>query len=215
MSSQAGSSDSAITRLKRGDESALAPLFAAHRERLRRLVQFRLDRRLQRRLDASDVLQEAYLDARQRLRSFVDDSRMSLFVWLRCVTIQRLIDTHRRHLGAKMRDVRHELTINQHDFSATTSASMAAQLAGRLATPSQMAVQAELRQQLEEALKSMQPIDREILALRHFEELTNSEIAEVLAISPAAASNRYVRALARLRDILSRLPGFACETDLP
>jgi RNA polymerase sigma-70 factor (ECF subfamily) len=78
-----------------------------------------------------------------------------------------------------------------------------------------MAVQAELRQQLEEALKSMQPIDREILALRHFEELTNSEIAEVLAISPAAASNRYVRALARLRDILSRLPGFACETDLP
>jgi len=199
-----------IARLNAGDEHAFVELFSCHRDRLKRMLEFRMDRRLRGREDASDILQEVYIDAHQRMRHYLKRPELSFYIWLRQLTTQRLIDVHRRHLKAEMRDVKQEVSINRHN-AAATSASMAILLVAHLASPSQMAMQAELVTQIEEALDAMEPMDREVLALRHFEELRNSEVAEVLNLKEAAASNRYVRALSRLRDVLEEIPGFGDE----
>ena len=210
-------SDSALhtllQRLENGDETALGELFAVHRDRLWRMIHFRLDRRLCGRVDADDVLQEAYLDAAKRVQHFIRNPNMSFFVWLRQVAIQRMIDVHRRHLDAQMRDAKQEVPIHRGHPANATSASMASQLIGHLTSPSQRVLRAELLDQVEIALERMDAIDREVLALRHFEQLTNNEIAEVLGVTKAAASNRYVRALSRLRDVLAKVPGFFGEAD--
>lgn len=211
MLDDADNVDQLDSRLRDGDEQALAELFTMHRERLRRMVEFRMDRRLQGRVDASDIVQEAYIDASQRVRHYARKPEMSSFVWLRQIATQRLIDVHRRHLDAQMRDARQEVSIHRGDLAGTTSASIAAELAGQFASPSQLAIHAELLDQLEDALESMDPIDREVLALRHFEELTNNEVAQVLDITKSAASNRYVRALGRLKSVLEAIPGFFDE----
>lgn len=211
MFGDGGIPDELVARVQDGDEQALAELFSMHRERLRRMVEFRMDRRLQGRVDASDIVQEAYIDAAQRVHHYTKKPEMSFFVWLRQITTQRLIDVHRRHLDAKMRDARQEVSIHRGDLAATTSASIAAELMGQLVSPSQLAMRAELLDQLEDALDTMDPIDREVLALRHFEELTNNEVAQVLDITKSAASNRYVRALGRLKSVLEEIPGFFDE----
>ncbi len=202
-----------MVRLKGGDQQALAELFSRHRERLWRMVRFRLDPRLHGRVDADDILQEGYLAAAGRVQHFQEDSSTSFFVWLRMILSQTLIDVHRRHLGVQMRDAGREISIHGHRSLQATSVSLAAQLLGQFTSPSGAAARAEVAQQLEQAVDTMNPIDREVLALRHFEELTNSEVAEVLEIQPKAASIRYVRAIGRLKEILSRLPGFAEERD--
>jgi RNA polymerase sigma-70 factor (ECF subfamily) len=207
MSGDSGSHSELVERLRQGDRQALANLFSHYRERLKRMVALRMDRRLQGRTDPSDILQEAYIDAHQRVRHYLDKPRMSFFLWLRQVAMQRLIDVHRRHLGARMRDARQEVSLYRGDVSAVTSASMAVQLVGHLTSPSQHAARAELIDQVEDALQHMAPMDREVLVLRHFEELSNNDIAELLGITKAAASNRYVRALARLRAALAIVSG--------
>ena len=207
MSSNTISTTVLLDRLKGGDEGALAELFSAHRDRLKQIVSLRMDRRLQGRADASDVLQEAYLDARQRLHHYIEKPKMPFFVWLRQVTMQRLIDTHRHHLGARMRDARQEISMHHGAPNVASSISLAAQLVGHLTSPSQTVLRAELVDRVENSLQRMNPIDREVLVLRHFEELTNNEIAEILGITKAAASNRYVRALSRLRGALAAAPG--------
>jgi RNA polymerase sigma-70 factor (ECF subfamily) len=196
-----------VERLRRGDDQALAELFSHYRERLARLVHFRLSPRLYGRVDAEDVLQESYLAAAQRLRHFVDNPSGSFFVWLRLVVLQTLTDIQRQHLGAQMRDAHREVPLQNQPWGQTTSASLAAQLLGNLTSPSQAAMRAEMADRLEVALESMNPIDREVLALRHFEELSNQETAEVLGIEAKAASIRYVRAVKRLKEILSAMPG--------
>ncbi|MBN1442164.1 MAG: sigma-70 family RNA polymerase sigma factor [Planctomycetes bacterium] len=194
-------------RLREGDEECLAELFSRCRERLWRIVHFRLDARLRGRVDADDVLQEAYLNAAQRIRHSFTDSVDNFFLWLRLIVNQTLIDLHRRHLDAQARDAGREVALEAGSESRSTSVSVAFQLAGSLTSPSQAAMRAEAVRKLEEALDSMDPIDREVLALRHFEELSNSEVAAVLGIQQKAASIRYVRALDRLKRILSRVPG--------
>ena len=134
---------------------------------------------------------------------------MSIFVWLRLIVEQTLADTHRRHLGAQLRDAGREIRIDAGSHPHATSTSLAIQIAGSLTSPSQAAIRQETYRQLEEAVESMDPTDREVLALRHFEELSNGEVAEVLGIQEKAASIRYVRALRRLKGILTRLPGFS------
>jgi len=201
--------DEVSERVARGDEQALAELFSQHRDRLWRIVHFRMDHRLHGRVDADDVLQEAYLNAAQRIGHLVADSSTSQFVWLRLIVSQTLIDVHRRHLGVQMRDAGREISLDRAGRPQTTSMSLAACLLGRITSPSQAAVRAEMSAQLEAALESMDPIDREVLALRHFEELTNSEVAEVLTIQQKAASIRYVRAIQRLKTVLAQWPGFA------
>jgi RNA polymerase sigma-70 factor (ECF subfamily) len=153
-------------------------------------------------------LQEAYLDLARRAAEYFAESTMPFFLWLRLLTGQRLLAIHRQHFGAKMRNVGQEVALRNGAMPQATSASLAAQLLGRLTSPSLAAMRAEMQLRLQEALNSMDPIDREVLVLRHFEELTNIETAEVLGLQKTAASNRYVRALKRLRGILESIPGF-------
>ncbi len=196
-----------LRRVKEGDTQALAELFSMYRDRLWRIINFRLDARLLGRVDADDILQEAYLAAAQRIEHYLDDSTQTFFIWLRLIANQTLIDVHRRHLGAKMRDASRDMSIHAH-YAQATSMSIASQLLGNFTSPSQIAMRDEISLQLDKAIDSMEPIDREVLALRHFEELTNSEVAEVLGIQQKAASIRYVRALKRLKDVVNKLPGF-------
>jgi RNA polymerase sigma-70 factor (ECF subfamily) len=190
----------------RGEAESLGELLQAHRGRLHRMVALRLDRRLQGRIDPSDVIQEASLEAAQRLSEYVRNPAMPFFLWLRLITGQRLQILHRRHLGAQMRDAGREVAMCRGALPEATSVALAAQLLGHDTRPSEAAVRAERKNRLLEALDSMDPLDREALALRHFEQLTTAEAAQVLGISPAAAGKRYLRALERLRDLLTQGP---------
>jgi len=191
-----------------GDESALAALFDGHRERLRRMIRLRLDRRLSGRVDASDVLQEAYLDVRKRIAEYArDPAAMPFPLWLRLIAGQRLTDVHRYHLGAQIRDAGQEVALHRGPFPQASSISLAAQLLGQMTSASKAAIRAEHKLIVQEALNGMDPIDREVLALRHFEHLSNDETAQVLGLSKSAASNRYIRALKRLKEVLSSIPG--------
>lgn len=196
-----------VNLILQGDEGGLAELFAMYRDRLWRIINFRLDRRLRGRVDADDVLQEAYLNAAQRMNRFVHDASRSCFVWLRMIVSQTLIDVQRRHLGAQKRDARKDVSIHGGWESADTSACLAFHLMGTLTTPSSAAMRVELGEQIDAALGSMSDLDREILAVRHFEELTNREAALVLDVTEQAASIRYVRALGRLKDVMRAFLG--------
>ena len=195
-------------RLSEGDERALAELYSQHRARLWQIVQFRIDRRLAGRVDPEDILQEAYLDAAARITHFRQESPGSAFLWLRMIVTQTMTDVHRRHLGVQKRDARRDVSIQGSMPPDQTTASLASLLVGHLTSPSQAAMRAELSDQLTEAIAQMEPLDQEILVLRHFEELTNQEVAESLNIHANAASMRYVRAIKRLTKILSNF-----ETD--
>ena len=194
------------SRLSRADAGALGEVFAIHRPRLWRMVNFRLDRRMVGRIDPDDVLQEAYLAAMQRIEHYGGDGFHSPFLWLRMIVQQTLIDVHRRHLGAQARDAGREVPVFGA-YPQATSASLAIQLVGDWTSPSQAAARVEILDQVHAAIATMNPMDQEVLALRHFEELTNSEVAQTLGIEPKAASIRYVRALKRLKEILSAFPG--------
>ena len=197
-----------LQRAKAGDQQALAALFARYRDRLRRMVRLRLDRRIAGRIDASDVLQDAYLDVARRFPEYAASPTVPFYLWLRALTGQRLVDLHRRHLGAQMRDAGQEVSLYRGALPTASSASLAQQLLAGLTSPTQAAIRAEMQVRLQEALNCMDPIDREVVVLRHFEELTNVEAAEVLGIETSAASKRYIRAIRRLKAILDAVPGF-------
>src|SRR6516164_9148475 len=201
-----------LRRALAGDESALAALFDGYRDRLRRMIRLRLDRRLSGRVDSSDVLQEAYLDVRKRIAEYGrDPAAMPFHLWLRLVAGQRLTDIHRHHLGAQMRDAGMEVSLHRGPFPQADSISLAAQLLGKMTSASKAAIRAEHKLIVQDALNAMDPIDREVLALRHFEHLSNDETALVLGLSKSAASNRYIRAVRRLKEILSSIPGLKEE----
>lgn len=193
-----------VELVQAGDTKALGALLQRYRERLTRVVKFRLDPRLVGRIDPDDVVQESFLEALQRMPSYLADGRMPFFVWLRFLTVQRLIGLHRHHLQAQVRDADREISLVRGSLPGATSADLAARLLGNQTSPSQAVIRAEQKLKLEEALNGMEPLDREVLSLRHFEQLSNLETAEVLELNPTAASNRYVRAIKRLRSILDR-----------
>ena len=209
MANQAGDSDALLARATSGDERALAELFSNYRDRMKRMVKLRLDRRLSGRIDPSDVVQEAFLEASKRLPEYARKRDMPLLLWLRLVTGQKLTDLHRVHLGAKMRDAALEVSLYRGALPEASSVMLAGQLLGQLTSASRVAIRAEVRLQVQAALNSLEPLDREVLALRHFEQLNNEQTALALGIKKSAASNRYVRSLARLKEILSAIPGFA------
>lgn len=196
-----------IERIRAGEETALGEAFAHYRERLWRCAHFRMDKRLAGRVDADDILQESFLNSAQRIRHFPQDEEVSCFLWFRLIVQQTLIDVHRRHISAQRRDASRERSI-QAPAMAGTSVALAGHLLAGLTSPSGVAVKKENAYILERALESMNEIDREVLALRHFEELTNNEVAELLGITKKAASNRYARALVRLREIMEEIPEF-------
>jgi RNA polymerase sigma-70 factor (ECF subfamily) len=191
--------DELIERARGGDRIALADLFARHRGRLEALVALRLDPHLRGRLDAGDVLQEAWLDVGRRFDEWLAKPDMPLYLWIRFLTVQKLAELHRRH-GAKQRDARREVAL--HAGPSASTHSVAEHLAGSFSSPSQGLARQEVLARVTAALDALEEIDREVLVLRHFEELSNNEVAEVLGITKAGASNRYVRALKRLRAAL-------------
>jgi len=209
MTTFAADSAQLIRQAVAGDGDARDALFAQHRTQLKRLVRLRLHPRLSKRIDESDVVQEALLDAAQHVHEFRNDGSMPFFLWLRQITLHKLLDLHRRHLGAARRNVRLEVPLHGGLLPSATSASLAAQLLAGLASPSSAAAKAETQRLVQEALQSMDPIDREVLVLRHFERLNNCEAAQVLEIGASACSNRYVRALGRLKKIVKQIPGLS------
>ena len=197
--------DATVSRLRSEGQAALAELFGEHRDRLRRMVHVRLDRRVAGRVDPSDVLQDAFLEASRQLDGYLANLPMAPFVWLRLLTGQRLMATHRRHLGAQMRSAGREVPLRPRP--PVESESLSRCLAGRLTSPSRAAARQELQARLQELLDRLAPLDREVLSLRHFEELSNNEVAEELGVSKFTASKRYVRALERFKKALGEVSG--------
>jgi RNA polymerase sigma-70 factor (ECF subfamily) len=198
-----------VNRAADGDKQALNLLFDRFRDRLKRMVRLRLNPRLRSRLDESDVLQEAFLEMSKRLDEYLREPQIPFFIWLRHMTGLKLTELHRHHLGTQLRDAGRELSLHPGAMPAASSIALAEQLLGKLTSPTQAAVKAEMRIRLQEALNSMGEIDREILALRHFEQLTNKEAAEILGLSASTTSERHLNAIKRLRRILQQSPGFS------
>ncbi len=196
-----------------GDDHAMSTLFSGQREHLLRMVSLRMDRRLRGRIDPSDVIQEAFLVAARELPAYAANPAISFYAWLRWITGQRLIDQHRRHLGAQGRAVNREVSIYQGSFPEATNADLAAHLSARLSSPSQAAMRIERELQLQQALQSLEPLEREILALRHFEGLSNGAAAEILGLDKSATSKRYARALVKLKNVLIVTFGSAFNSD--
>ena len=197
-----------IHRAAGGDQQATSDLLSMHRDRLRKMVELRLDRRLAGRVDASDIVQEATMEAARRLPDYAKSPPMDFYLWLRQLAGQKLIDACRHHLGTQKRDARQEVSLYRGALPEATSAVLASRLLGRLTSPTQAAVRAETQIKVQEALNSLDVIDREVLVLRHFEHLTNRQAAEALGISKSAASKRYIAALRRLKEYLRTVPGF-------
>jgi len=207
MEDNSSASGRLIELARAGDAGALSELFSRHRERLRRMVQMRLDWRLHGRIDASDVIQEAYLEAARRLDSYFQEPEMPLFLWLRFLVGERLMILHRHHLGTKMRDARREVSLYRDALPEASSAALAAQLMGQHTSPTEAALCAERMLRLQDVVNRLEPLDREILSLRHFEQLSRSETARLLGIEEGAGAKRYIRALKRLKDTLAEMPG--------
>jgi RNA polymerase sigma-70 factor (ECF subfamily) len=207
MDKAPGEPNDLIETLRGGDRQALATLFERHRQQLRRMVELRMDPRLRSRIDASDVLQEAFLDVAHDLGAYLADPKVPTVLWMRLHVARRLTRLHRQHLGTQMRDAGQEVSLYQGTLPEASSAALASMLLGQLTSPTQAVQRAERMLQVQEALNSLDPIDREVLALRHFEQLSRAEAALVLGISQEAGAKRYFRALKRLKDVLATMPG--------
>jgi RNA polymerase sigma-70 factor (ECF subfamily) len=196
-----------LQRARLGDPGAFGDLLERHHERLRRMLAMRLDPRLRGRIDAEDVIQEAFLEATQRLPEYLAEPKMPFFLWLRFLAGQRLLLLHRHHLGVQGRDAQREVALPRASRPDASSISVAHSLIEHRTSPTQAAAREELRARVEEALAGMELIDREVLVLRQFEQLSNEEVALELGIDASAASKRFLRALRRLRTALQASPG--------
>jgi RNA polymerase sigma-70 factor (ECF subfamily) len=199
--------DCLLRRVAAGDQASWGVLLTRHEDRLRRMVAFRIDQRLQGRIDPQDVIQEAFLEATERRAEYFQNPSITFHLWMRGIVGNKLRELHRSHLGTKMRDAGREVSLYRGSMPEANSAALADQLLGHATRPSEAAIRAEVKIRLQEALNVMDPIDREVIALRHFEQLTPAETAHVLSIKEKAAGMRYLRALKRLKDILASLPG--------
>lgn len=197
-----------IEQLQSCREEALAELYQLVQERLRRVIDFRLDYRLAGRVSNSDVLQETYVRAAQRIDSYLQKPDMPFFVWLRLEANQRLQEIHRFHFGAEKRDIRREVKLKNKQDQGNTSVQLAAHIVAQMTSASGVFQKAQQIEALEKTLSEMNETDREVIALRHFEELSNIETAKVLGIAPEAASKRYIRALKRLKEIMQQHAAF-------
>ncbi|HKI37953.1 MAG TPA: sigma-70 family RNA polymerase sigma factor [Gemmataceae bacterium] len=192
-----------IRRAGQGDGRCLLELFARYRPRLKRMLKLRLDPRVQGRVDPSDLLQQAYLDIGRQLADYLRNPSLPFFLWLRQVAGQNLELAHRLHLGAEAAGAGREVSLYRGALPGASPTALAAQLLGRGSTADEAAARAGRKVRIQEALNGMDALDREVLTLRHFEQLTNAETALVLGLTESAACNHYVRALERLRGILS------------
>ena len=181
-----------------GDESQVAAVFWSYRDRLVKMVRYRLDSRLAGRIDPDDLLQEVWLDVRRRIDKYTSEPNVPFLLWLRQITAQVISSHHRHHLRTQKRDARREMSLPAEGNYFSGSVSIARHLVGSMSTPSRLVAKEELIEILIVTLNEMEEIDREIIVLRHFEELTNGEAAIELGIEPFTASKRYIRAMKRL-----------------
>jgi RNA polymerase sigma-70 factor (ECF subfamily) len=200
-----------LARAAAGDGTAWGALVTAHEERLTRMAAFRMDPRLRGRVDAADVVQEAFVEAAAHREAYFRSPTVPLFLWLRGVVSNKLLELHRHHLGTHKRDAKRERPLDARGMTDDTSAALLVHLTAGLTRPSVAAMRDEIKAQLAQALEGMDATDREVLAMRHFEQLSNAEAALVLGIQERAAAKRYLRALERLKRILSELPGGLSE----
>ncbi len=196
----------------RGNREAMNRLLESHRASLRQIVQMRLDRAIARRVDASDIVQDVLLEANDRLADYLANPRMPFHLWLRHMAKDRIIEMHRRHRGAKRRSLDREQGFGQAKYADQSSLDLAQQLVDGELTPAAENIRKELEQRFLTAVEQLEDDDRDIILMRHFEQLGNSEAAEALGLSPAAAGMRHLRALRKLRAILGERPSLNGET---
>ena len=184
-----------LSRARQGDQRALGDLFQTYFQRLYNIVRFRMDARIKRRVDPADIVQETFLEASKRFPQYIESSEMSFFSWLRFLAKQRLLQVHRFHLMAQGRDAAKET----HSMATGESPCTLSSIATNYSCPSLQAIRDETRLQVMQALNALDETDRQVLTLRHYEQLGNGTIAMMLGISKTAASNRYIRAARRLK----------------
>jgi RNA polymerase sigma-70 factor, ECF subfamily len=195
-----------LDQAKRGDGQAVEALLAAHRESVRRMIDLRLDPAIMQRVDASDVVQEVLLEASRRLQEFLKKPVMPFHLWLRHIAKDHIIDAHRKHHQAKKRGVDREQPLARPGWAEQSSLDLAGQLFDQELTPASAAIRHELERRLHDALAQLDDDDREMILMRHFEQLANQEVAGALGLTEAAASMRYLRAIRRLRDLMAPQP---------
>ena len=188
-----------LSRARNGDQRAADYLLTSHREKLKRMVRARMNLRLTARLDPSDVVQEALMEASRRLPAFLQRNDDLFYPWLRAIAWERLVQLHRQHIGARKRSVQREVEFDLPDNSANE---IGRQLAASISTPSRIVIRKELQQRVQQHLGSLKKHDREVLLLRHLELLPMKEVAAILGVSMAAAQSRYRRALERLHELI-------------
>jgi RNA polymerase sigma-70 factor, ECF subfamily len=193
--------DALLAKLRHGDESARQELLGRHRDRLRRMVAVRMDRRLAARLDPSDVVQDVLLEADRGLSGFLRGRPVPFYPWLRQMAWDRLVELHRHHIGAAKRTVKREESVSLA-LPDESAVALADRLIDRGSSPSERLVRQELRRRVRAAIFELAERDREVLVLRHLEQLTTDQIADVLSLTPAAVKSRHVRALERLERLL-------------
>ena len=193
-----------LDKAKRGDGQAVEALLARHRDAVRRMIDLRLDPAIVQRVDASDVVQEVLLEASRRLREFLNKPAMPFHLWLRHIAKDHLIDAHRKHHQAKKRGVNREQPLAPAGWAAQSSLDLAGQLVDQELTPASAAIRHELERRLHAAIALLDEDDREMIWMRHFEHLANQEVAAALGLTEAAASMRYLRAVRKLRDLMTQ-----------
>lgn len=188
----------------KGRNEAVNALLERHRESLRRMIRARIDPVLGRRIDASDVVQDVLLEASQRLQDYLQDPKLPFGLWLRHLARDRMIDLHRRHRLAARRSIDREQSLNVSAENSQSSLDLMAMLVNQDLTPAAASLKKELEQQFLAAVEQLEEHDRDMILMRHFEGLSNSEVADLLELSPSAAGMRYLRALRRLRLLLGQ-----------
>ncbi len=191
-----------LQEVEAGQQDAVNRLMDRHREAVRRMVHMRLDQALARRVDASDVVQDVMMEASQRLTDYIQNPSMPFHLWLRQLAKDRVIDMHRRHRAAQRRSVDREQNLSSLNTDDRSAADLAALLRDAELTPAAATLRKEMEQRFLAALSELDDNDREMIIMRHFEHLGNSEVAQSLGLTAPAAGMRYLRAIRRLREIL-------------
>jgi RNA polymerase sigma-70 factor (ECF subfamily) len=189
--------DDLLRRIRAGDREAFEQLFSQHQKYLCRLVELRLGLGLSSRVGAEDIVQEAYLEALHRLNAYLEHPALPFRLWLRQIACDRILKARRHHLGTARRSVHREVPLPDH-----SSLALARQLLAGGSTPSQRLARRELAGTVQQAVAQLPHTDREVVMLRHFEGLSNQEVATLLGIDPGTASKRHGRAVLRLHRIL-------------
>ena len=202
-----------LAGVKEGDASAVNQLMERHRDSLRRIVQLRLDQKIQRRIDVSDVVQDVLIEANRRLSDYVANPQMPFHLWLRQIAQDRIIDAHRRHRGSAKRSVDKERPLAVPSADDRSTMDLAAQLCDRELTPAAAVAQAEMARCVERAISQLPDQDCEIIIMRHYEQLSNQEVAQALSLTEPAASMRYLRAIRRLRELMAEPPSSASTAE--